>query len=147
MAGKAPYPLDEQLCFALYGAGIAVNRTYKPQLDDLGLTYPQYLVLSALWETDGLTVGAIATRLALEPSTITPLLKRLEQAGFVERQRSAEDERQVHVHVTQAGRDIRARTRCLAETLAIRSGMTSEELIALNRQVQRLRDALSGSME
>lgn len=147
MAGKAPFPLDEQLCFSLYGAGIAINRTYKPQLDGLGVTYPQYLVLSALWESDGMTVGAIATRLALEPSTITPLVKRLEQAGFVERQRSEHDERQVHVHVTQAGRDLRAKTRCLAETLALRSGMTSKELVALNQQVQRLRDALSGSMD
>ena len=147
MATKAPFLLDEQLCFALYGASIAINRTYKPLLDDLGLTYPQYLVLSALWEADGLTIGAIGTRLALEPSTITPLVKRLELADLVERQRSAQDERQVHVRLTAAGRELRARTRCLAETLGERSGMTSDELATLNRQVQRLRDALASPLE
>lgn len=147
MASKAPFTLDEQLCFALYGAGIAINRAYKPLLDGLGLTYPQYLVLSALWESDGLTVGAIGTRLALEPSTITPLVKRLELAGLVERQRSAQDERQVHVHLTTNGRELRARTRCLAETLGERSGMSAQELGALNKQVQRLRDALALPLE
>jgi hypothetical protein len=72
MAADAPLPLSEQLCFSLYGVSMAINRTYKPLLDPLGLTYPQYLVLSTLWETDGLTVSAIGTRLALESSTITP---------------------------------------------------------------------------
>jgi DNA-binding MarR family transcriptional regulator len=147
VAAKAPFPLDEQLCFSLYGASIAINRAYKPLLDELGLTYPQYLALSALWEADGLTVSGIGARLALEPSTITPLVKRLETAGLVERQRSAQDERQVHVQLTQSGRELRSRTRCLAELLADRSGMASKELIELNRQVQRLRDAVSGTQE
>jgi len=144
MATHASLPLSEQLCFSLYGAAMAINRTYKPLLDPLGLTYPQYLVLSTLWEADGLTVSAIGTRLALESSTITPLVKRLEAAGFVTRQRGTQDERQVNVSLTDAGRDLRARTRCLAETLGQRSGMQVEELVALNQQVQRLRDALSG---
>ncbi|RZA28543.1 MAG: MarR family transcriptional regulator [Lysobacteraceae bacterium] len=143
MAANAPLPLSEQLCFSLYGVSMAINRTYKPLLDPLGLTYPQYLVLSTLWETDGLTVSAIGTRLALESSTITPLVKRLEAAGFLTRQRGTQDERQVNVSLTAAGRDIQARTRCLAETLGQRSGMQLEELKALNQQVQRLRDALS----
>lgn len=147
MAAKSPFPLDEQLCFSLYGASIAINRAYKPLLDELGLTYPQYLVLSTLWEADGLTVGGIGARLALEASTITPLVKRLEHAALVERQRSARDERQVHVKLTAAGRELRSRTRCLAELLADRSGMTSKQLVELNRQVQRLRDAVAGSQE
>ncbi|MDR0184245.1 MarR family winged helix-turn-helix transcriptional regulator [Lysobacter arvi] len=149
MAAKAktPFPLDEQLCFSLYGASIAINRAYKPLLDELGLTYPQYLVLSSLWEDDGLTVSGIGARLALEASTITPLVKRLEQAGLVERRRSERDERQVHVQLTQAGRNLHSRTRCLAELLADRSGMAPRELVELNRQVQRLRDAMSGSAQ
>ena len=143
---NAPIPLDSQLCFSLYGTSIAINRAYKPLLDALGLTYPQYLVLNVLWEEDGQTVSGVASRLALEPSTITPLVKRLEQAGFVERQRSAADERQVHVRLTKSGRDVRARTSCLAQRLLQRSGMTPEELTALNQQVKKLRDALSKSI-
>ena len=77
---STPLPLDQQLCFSLYATSIAINRLYKPLLDDLGVTYPQYLVLNTLWESDGQTIGGIAARLALEPSTITPLIKRLEAA-------------------------------------------------------------------
>jgi DNA-binding MarR family transcriptional regulator len=138
-----PIPLDSQLCFSLYGASIAINRAYKPMLDALGLTYPQYLVLSVLWEDDGQTIGSIAERLALEPSTITPLVKRLEQAGFVDRQRSPVDERQVHVRLTAKGRDMRVESACLGEKLFRKAGMTMDEMIALNRQVQRLRDAVA----
>jgi len=143
MTTDATFPLEEQLCFSLYRASMEINRTYKPLLDALGMTYPQYLVLSALWETDGLSISAIGSRLSLESSTITPLVKRLEQAGFLERQRNTQDERQVNVTLTEAGRAIRGRTRCLAEALAQKSGMDGNELGALNRQVQRLRDALA----
>ena len=136
-------PLDRQLCFSIYGAGLAINRAYKPLLDRLGLTYPQYLVLHALWEADGLTIGAIAERLSLEPSTITPLVKRLEQAGFVARRRNPADEREVHVTLTDAGRAMRIDSACLGEELFRKSGMTLEELMTLNRQVQRLRDAVA----
>lgn len=138
------FPLSSQLCFSVYSLSIAINRTYKPLLDALELTYPQYLVMSALWEQEGLTVSAIASRLALEPSTITPLVKRLEQAGFVRRQRSSEDERQVHVSLTDSGRALHSRTGCLARTLGQRSGMTGEELTELNRQIQRLLGAITG---
>lgn len=138
-------PLDDQLCFSLYSTTIAINRAYKPLLDDLGVTYPQYLVLTALSESDGLTIGAIADRLALEPSTITPLVKRLELAGFVGRQRNADDERQVNVTLTEKGRALYARSGCLTGTLLNRSGMTVDQLVALNHQVQALRDALVGS--
>src|ERR1700722_17759117 len=89
-----PLPLDRQLLFSLYGAFMAVSRTYKPWLDSLGITYPQYLVLSVLWEGDDQTITAIASRLDLEPSTITPLMKRLEKAGHVVRTRNPADERQ-----------------------------------------------------
>ena len=137
-----PIPLDSQLCFSLYATTIAINRTYKPLLDALGVTYPQYLVLSTLWEEDGQTIGAIADRLSLGPSTITPLVKRLEQAGFVGRHRNPADERQVQVRLTAKGRDLRAETGCLTDELLRRSGMTVEQIVALNQQVQALRDGL-----
>jgi DNA-binding MarR family transcriptional regulator len=144
MSELKPVPLDNQLCFSLYAASIAINRTYKPMLDAMGITYPQYLVLCTLGEKDGLTVGAIADRLALESSTITPPVQRLEQAGHVERRRSKVDERQVHVWLTVAGRALFARSSCLGETLMGRSGMTPQQFDALNQQVRELREALGG---
>ena len=137
-------PLDSQLCFSLYAATIAVNRTYKPMLDQLGLTYPQYLVLSTLWEQDGLAVSAIAGRLSLESSTITPLVKRLEAAGFLTRKRNARDERQVLVSLTVKGRSLELKTACLTDKLLERSGLTPDQLTKLNQQVRKLQDALSG---
>jgi DNA-binding MarR family transcriptional regulator len=138
-------PLENQLCFSLYATTIAINRAYKPMLDSLGITYPQYIVLSTLWEEDGRTITAIADRLALEPSTITPLVKRLEAAGFVGRLRNPADERQVQVRLTASGKALRANTGCLADTLLERSGMTADQLTTLNGQIQSLRDALVGS--
>ncbi|MGH8050790.1 MAG: MarR family winged helix-turn-helix transcriptional regulator [Arenimonas sp.] len=140
-------PLNEQLCFSLYATNMAINRTYKPLLDGLGLTYPQYLVLSTLWEEDGQTISAIATRLALESSTITPLVKRMEAADLLGRQRNPTDERQVQVRLTQKGKNIRAKTGCLTATLLEKSGMSVNDIIALNRSVQKLRDALNNAME
>ncbi|MFB9948116.1 MarR family winged helix-turn-helix transcriptional regulator [Rhizobium puerariae] len=145
MTEHVAYPLDDQLCFSLYAANIAINRTYKPMLDAMGITYPQYLVLSTLAENDGITIGAIADRLSLESSTITPPVKRLEQAGLVERRRSKEDERQVHVRLTDAGRVLIERSKCLGDTLMQRSGMTPQEFQAFNRQVQSFLDALERS--
>jgi len=120
-----------------------INRSYKPWLANLALTYPQYLVLTALWEQDGQTISAIADRLALESSSITPLVKRLEQAGLLGRKRNPADERQVQVRLTDRGRALRAETGCLTDTLREQSGMTVDELGALNRQIQRLRDAFA----
>ncbi|MFK3889326.1 MarR family winged helix-turn-helix transcriptional regulator [Sphingomonas sp. NPDC079357] len=137
-------PLDEQLCFSLYSASMAVGRAYKPLLDAIGITYPQYLVLHALWEEDARTIGAIAERLALESSTVTPLVKRLEAAGHVARQRNPDDERQVRVLLTDSGRALRQRCGCLAEELVARSGLSLDQLAHLNRQVAGLRTALTG---
>ncbi len=144
MATNTLVPLDGQLCFSLYGAAIAINRAYKPLLDELGLTYPQYLVIAVLTEKDGQTIGEIADRLGLEPSTITPLVKRLEQAGLLARQRNPQDEREVNVTLSKQGKEVYARTGCLRNELLKRSGMTVSELIAFNRQVQKLRDAVAG---
>jgi DNA-binding MarR family transcriptional regulator len=145
MTSETALPLKDQLCFSVYSTAIAINRMYKPMLDPLGLTYPQYLVLGALWEENGQSIGAIADRLALEPSTITPLVKRLEQAGFVARKRCNIDERQVHVSLTQQGKDVRAKTHCLKDAMLSRSGLSVEELLRLNQDVQRLLGALTGA--
>lgn len=139
--------LEDQLCFSLYATSMAINRVYKPLLDELGITYPQYLVLNVLWEDDGRSIGAIANRLTLEPSTITPLVKRLEAAALVTRMRDPEDERSVLVSLTERGRELNVESRCLGETLFARSGMEAEELIALNREVKRLRKALTKNPE
>ena len=138
-----PLGLDDQLCFAVYSAGIAINRAYRPLLEGLGITYPQYLVLLALWEQDGLTIGAIAERLALESSTITPLVKRLEAGGLLSRERNPADERQVFVRLSDAGRAMQVRTTCLAERLLAKSKLTVADIQRLNVQVKALRDALS----
>lgn len=140
---SAPFPLDEQLCFSLYSTSMAISRAYKPMLDALGLTYPQYLVLHALWEQDGRTIGEIAERLGLESSTITPLVKRLESAALLTRTRNPADERQVQVRLTDRGREIRNDCGCLGEELLARSGMTVEQIGKLNRKVQALRHAVA----
>ena len=141
MKYQFPIPLARQLGFGLYSAFMAVSRTYKPWLDKLGLTYPQYLVMCVLWEDDDQTIGGIAARLDLESSTITPLMKRLEQAGHVVRQRSASDERQVRVTLTAQGRALRAETRTLADALYGKAGMTEAEVADLNQRVTALREA------
>ena len=134
--------LNNQLCFSLYSTSMAINRAYKPILDELGITYPQYLVLCVLWDKDAQTIGAIAECLALESSTITPLVKRLEASGLVKRLRNPTDEREVQVRLADKGRGLQAKTSCLSQTLLSRSRTTANKLIALNRQVQALRDAL-----
>ncbi|TIU96371.1 MAG: MarR family transcriptional regulator [Mesorhizobium sp.] len=137
-----PLPLDDQLCYAIYSAGMAIQRVYKPLLDDLGLTYPQYLVLNVLWREDKLTVGGIAERLALESSTLTPLLKRLEAAGLLRRTRNPANERQVVVGLTDKGRELRSRSGCLADALLSSSGQSPAHLNQINRDVRELRDAI-----
>jgi len=147
MSRAALLPLDEQLCFSLYAANIAVNRTYKPLLDSMQITYPQYLVLNVLGEKDGMTVGAIADRLALDSSTVTPPVKRMEAAGLVERRRSKIDERQVHVWLTEDGRALLQTSSCLGEELVRKAGMSLEQFKTLNEQVLALRQALSGEAD
>ena len=138
-----PAPLERQLCFALYGASMEMGRVYKPMLDALGLTYPQYLVLQVLWEEDGRTIGAVAARLALEPSTITPLVKRLEAGGVVTRTRDAQDERQVRVHLTERGRALREESAPMARRVFASTGLTLEAVIALTDEVRALRLTLA----
>lgn len=137
-----PPPLQDQLCYAIYTAGIAIQRAYKPLLDELGLTYPQYLVLNVLWSGDEQTVGAIANALALESSTLTPLLKRLETAGLLRRTRNLSNERQVVIALTEEGRALQHRAGCLSDTLLAASMQNPKELADLNHDVRHLRDAI-----
>tara|TARA_B100000378_G_scaffold247966_1_gene220425 strand:+ start:573 stop:1034 length:462 start_codon:yes stop_codon:yes gene_type:complete len=134
----AALPLDQQLCFSLYAASMAISRAYKPMLDAMGITYPQYLVLHALWEEDGRTIGQIADRLSLESSTVTPLVKRLEAAGHLLRSRSVTDERRVEVRLTASGRALREQCGCLADALVDRVSISPADLERLNRQIQQL---------
>jgi DNA-binding MarR family transcriptional regulator len=137
-----PPSLHDQLCYAIYTAGIAIQRAYKPLLDGLGLTYPQYLVLNVLWSKDEQTVGAIARALALESSTLTPLLKRLEASGLLRRTRDLSNERQVVIALTEEGRALQHKAGCLSDALLAASAETPQRLAALNRHVRHLRNAI-----
>ena len=110
--------LDQQLCFALYAASLAMTKAYKPLLAPLGLTYPQYLVMLVLWEGDGLGVSQLGARLALDSGTLTPLLKRLEAQALVQRLRDASDERRVRLHLTASGRALRAQAMAVPQAIA-----------------------------
>ena len=135
--------LDNQLCFALYSASLAMTKLYKPWLDELGLTYPQYLVLLVLWEEDGLSVSELGNRLHLDSGTLTPLLKRIESAGLVSRLRATDDERRVHVTLTAAGRKLRTRAEKIPGCVAQAAQCALPDLVQLTRQVQSLRDRLA----
>lgn len=138
-----PQPrLDDFLCFAVYSAGHAFNRLYRPLLDRLGLTYPQYLAMIALWETDDVTVGDLGRRLGLESSTLTPLLKRLQALGLIDRVRDSQDERQVRIRLTEAGRALYAPACAVPVELAQASGMTPEEYMRIRDGLDTLRHAL-----
>ncbi len=130
--------LDEALCFALYSASRALTGFYRPRLDELGITYPQYLVLLALWERDDVAVGALAERLRLDYGTLSPLLKRLQAAGLVSRERRAEDERTVTVSLTAAGLALRERADCIPEEVIAATGLDPASFDELRETLQRL---------
>lgn len=137
-----PVALAHQPCYAIYTAGIAIQRLYKPLLDELGLTYPQFLVMNVLWEEDSQTVGAIAEKLALESSTLTPVLKRLEVAQLVRRTRNPDNERQVVVALTAEGKALQMKGGGLADALLESTGETARALAKLNEDVRQLRDRI-----
>jgi len=136
--------LDEMLCFTVYSTAHAFNRVYKPLLDALGLTYPQYLVMLILWEQDEMTVKEIGEQLHLDSGTLTPLLKRLEAAGIVRRARDAADERQVRISLTPKGQEMRNKANTVAPTVIGACEQSKNELKGLNEQLIQLRDALHG---
>lgn len=140
-----PQTLDEQLCFALYSTSHAMTKAYKPLLDKLSLTYPQYLAMLVLWERDDIAVKDIAARLDLDPATVTPLLKRLEALGYVERVRSAADERVVNVRLTTDGRALKEKARSVPADLFCAMQQTPEFLVRLRTDLKQLRDALAAS--
>ncbi|MBN8741897.1 MAG: MarR family transcriptional regulator [Lysobacterales bacterium 69-70] len=135
--------LDQQLCFALYSANLAMHKVYRPLLNELGLTYPQYLVLLVLWEQDAQTVSAIGERLFLDSATLTPLLKRLEAAGLLTRTRAAEDERQVIIELTAAGRQLRQRAQSIPQAVFCAAACTTGELRTIKAELERLRGNLA----
>jgi DNA-binding MarR family transcriptional regulator len=130
--------LDNQLCFAVYAASHALNATYKPLLEPLGLTYPQYLVMLALWQEDGVTVSGLGDRLGLDSGTLTPLLKRLEAADVVSRLRDTADERQVRITLTAAGRALKQRAKGIPRQLLCASGLSLKDLGALRGRLESL---------
>jgi DNA-binding MarR family transcriptional regulator len=139
-ADPASPRLSDFLCFAIYSANLAYGRAYKPILEQLGLTYTQYIAIVALWENDNQTVSGLGEKLFLESNTLTPILKKLEGMGYLRRQRDATDERQVRVSLTDAGR--RLREKGLTMNLVKASGLTPEEFGKMQKGVVTLRDNL-----
>lgn len=137
--------LDNQLCFAMYSASLAMTRLYKPLLEKLGLTYPQYIVMLALWERDGVMVSELGERVSLDSGTLTPLLKRLEASGFAVRVRDVADERRVHITLTAAGRKLKSRAAGVPACLLAASQCSVPELVQLTQQIQALRDHIKAA--
>ena len=151
LAKRKPGPeeapkLDDFLCFAIYSTNLAVNRVYKPLLDQLGLTYPQYIVLVALYDEDDQTVGGLGDKLFLDSSTLTPLLKRLEAMGHVTRQRDPQDERQVRVRLTPRGRSMREKGIMSRSELLNSTNFSATEYEQLREQMVKLRAYLSDTV-
>ncbi|MDO3681590.1 MarR family winged helix-turn-helix transcriptional regulator [Paenibacillus ehimensis] len=130
--------LDNQLCFSLYACSRAISRMYRPLLDELGLTYPQYLVLLVLWEKEESTVKELSEILDLDSGTLTPMLKRMEAAGLLQRKRSSQDERVVIVRIADKGAALQHKAVCIPQALFASSGMTLEQMAELNRQIKAM---------
>lgn len=134
--------IDNFICFALYSAGHAFTRLYKPLLEPLGLTYPQYLVMAVLWENDGRTVGEIGEKLLLESSTLTPLLKRLETAGMLRRTRDRDDERVVRIQLTPEGAALKQKAVGIPEAIGCSTSLSIPEVVKLTDDIKALRKKL-----
>ncbi|AVJ15753.1 MarR family winged helix-turn-helix transcriptional regulator [Serratia rhizosphaerae] len=143
---KNALQLDQQMCFALYSANLALHKVYRKLLSQLELTYPQYLVMLVLWERDEITVSDIGERLFLDSATLTPLLKRLEAAGLLVRYRAAADERQVIIALTDAGRALRAKAQSVPEAVMCASACSLEDVQSLKQQLETLRGNLLGQV-
>ncbi|KAA0581120.1 MarR family transcriptional regulator [Azospirillum sp. INR13] len=138
-----PLLLSNQACFALYSANLAMTRVYRPLLESLGLTYPQYLAMLLLWEEDGQSMKALGERLGLDSGTLTPLLKRMEGQGLVTRARDPQDERLVRIRLTPDGAALRSKAACLPTHIAAAAGCSVEELTSLREALLKLRDDLN----
>jgi DNA-binding MarR family transcriptional regulator len=146
MPVSAALNLDNQLCFALYSTSLAMTKRYRPLLAALGITYPQYIVLLALWSGDALTVGELGAQVALDSGTLTPLLKRLQALQLVVRTRGAQDEREVHITLTAKGVALRAKADAVHEHIACATGCTQEKRQQLTQSLQRLRASLLSNL-
>ncbi|WP_433772903.1 MarR family winged helix-turn-helix transcriptional regulator [Bacillus wiedmannii] len=135
--------LDNQLCFSIYACSREVTRFYRPYLEEMSITYPQYITLLVLWEQDGLTVKEIGERLFLDSGTLTPMLKRMESLKLVKRVRSKEDERKVYIELTEQGKDLKEKACSLPTTMATNLGITEQEyrslLIQLNKLIETMK--------
>ena len=138
--------LDRQVCFALYSASRAATAVYRPVLEDLGLTYPQYLAMLVLWENEPRGVKELGDELGLDSGTLSPLLKRLEALGLVERRRSGEDERRVAIHLTPAGKDLSGKASAIPQRLADAAGLSAAELEQLRETLGKLTAALHAAL-
>ncbi|PPD56968.1 MAG: MarR family transcriptional regulator [Methylotenera sp.] len=143
MATYENLKLNHQLCFALYAATHSLTRAYRSSLEPLGITYTQYLVMLVLWETDGISVGKIAQRLELDSATLTPMLKRLESAGFISRVRNQKDERIVEIKLTEAGQNLQHEISQVQYGVACQTGLSDEEFNQLKDTLHRLVDTMS----
>src|SRR6266576_4267630 len=141
-----PLLLGNQICFAVYSTAHAFNRVYKPLLDRLGLTYPQYLVMLVLWERDDVPLKDIGEKLFLDSGTLTPLLKRLEASGLIKRTRSTEDERQVLIALTPQGQALREKARAVPQAILAASACSVAELSAMKNELVALRDRLNAAL-
>lgn len=139
--------LEDHLCFSLYACSRAILRLYRPYLDELQITYPQYLVLVTLWEKPNRTIKELGEVLSLDTGTLTPLLKRMEAAGLVERRRDTVDERVVNIHITQAGKALQEKASCVPQSLFDATGMNKKELDEINETITLLLDQLKKTDE
>nr|WP_300142129.1 MarR family transcriptional regulator [Propionicimonas sp.] len=140
---ERPARVDDQLCFALYAASKALTAAYRQALGELALTYPQYLAMLAVWESDGRTVAELGRAIDLDSGTLSPLLRRLEGAGLVRRERSAQDERVVRVFVTDRGRELEPRAAAVRAGVEAATGLSTEEFVQLRAMLHRLRSAIA----
>ena len=135
--------LDNQLCFALYSTSLLMTKVYKPLLQELGLTYPQYLAMMVLWESDGITVGEISNRMLTDPGSLTPLLKRLEAEGLITRTRSSKDERVVELRLTEQGRALHEKAKTVPACILAATERSPEELGSIRDELVALRNSLN----
>lgn len=139
---KLPTSSEELICYTIYSASHAFNRSYTPMLKKIGLTYPQYIALTVLWEKDNVSVGTLCERLRLESSTLTPLLKRLETMGHIARNRGTKDEREVYVTLTKSGKSLRKHAGDITKCIINATGYDLETLDSLVKTIAKLRDNL-----
>ncbi|HEX4857109.1 MAG TPA: MarR family transcriptional regulator [Limnobacter sp.] len=142
MKPENPLALDNQLCFSLYSASLAITQVYKPLLKPLGLTFSQYLVMMVLWQEDGVSLINVARKLGQQPGALTPVIKRMAEQGLLTRNRSADDERQLEIHLTEEGRNVREKALDVYACMVEKCGLSSQDFHRLRCELDQLRDRL-----